>query len=108
MANLDQILSYTADKLTEYQLGTMIDISSYTTDNRYTFPSDGYLIMAAGDANKMMRGRVSVGSDETYYFDISAYGALGAWTPVFVKKGMKYRTIRKDDANEKAFFAPLS
>lgn len=108
MANLDQILNYTADKFSENQLGASVNISSYTTQNPYVFPSDGYLVMSAADANKIMRGRVSTGSGETYYFDISAYGALGAWTPVFVKKGMKYRTIRKDDTNENALFIPFS
>ena len=106
--SINDALNYTADKIAENTLGTSVNVSSYTSENRYTFPSDGYLIMVAADANKMMRGRVSAGSDETYYFDISAYGALGAWTPVFVKKGMKYRTIRKDDTNENALFVPLS
>ena len=108
MANLDQILNYTADKFSENQLGASVNVSSYTAQNPYEFPSDGYLVIIAADANKLMRGRVSTGSSETYYFDISAYCALGGWTPVFVKKGMKYRTIRKDDANENAIFVPFS
>lgn len=92
-------------ELTKYQFGNVVDIKSYTYDEPYTCPSDGYIWITSG----------SKALDYTYAklnntFIVSAYGNTGngGITTCFVKKGMTVG-IKTNSGNDcQAKFYPLA
>lgn len=93
-------------KITDNDLGTRINISTYTS-TKYTIPSDGYVTCEANaSGSSYARARI-FNPDETRYFYLyagsaSTYPAI----PVFVKKGMK---VKVDEVGNNGFvtFIPI-
>lgn len=70
--------------LTANQYGSIVDISSYTEDT-FTFPSDGYVILATNtESSLVVRFYSRIGSS---YFSVSSLNGVNV--PMFVKKGMR-------------------
>ena len=73
-------------------IGTYIDISSYTSQNPYIFPSDGYVLLEiSANGDNYLYGRI-IGNNGNY-FTVQASAILNknnVRMPVYVRKGMKW------------------
>ena len=90
------------DELTSNNLGTLVDIQSYTSQSQFTAPSDGYVITASGqyeaESVELFVDNVSViinHGDNTSGFKMS----------IFVKKGSSIYATSHSAASVK--FSPL-
>lgn len=85
------------------KLGMFTDIKSYTTvENRYTFPSDGYVASVMTNTDIICRLYSSDVSDDSIYIDTK----LSVGTVLYVRKGMRtYITTNSD--NEFVLFIPF-
>ena len=90
--------------LTKNDLGSGVDISSYTTtDNLYTCPSDGYILLDASASASTWVNVEIYGSTSNNVLVVSASDGRNG---IFVRKGMR---VRKSggDGTPYAYFYPL-
>jgi hypothetical protein len=86
-------------------IGTLVDISTYTQNSPYTLPCDGY-VLAASFVNP---GYWQVGvtpADGDTPKSLTITGANGYANTLFVKKGMK-AYLHGNSGNGQAYFFPL-
>lgn len=85
-----------------WSLGTGVNLTNQTS-TAYTFTSNGYLIIRASPANAV-GGELS---GKNCQFS-SAAGSYSTFIPVFVLKGMTWKTTIKTDSNCTVYFYPVS
>jgi len=93
LADVSQ-LGETVNELGEYvgknNAGSVIDISSYTSTNKYVCPCDGYVQLYSGNASSgYMRVIINGANDEVMAYLYMNVVAAYTSNAVFVKKGMK-------------------
>lgn len=84
-----------------------INLSSYTSSNQYTCPSDGYfcIVLFGTDTTKYVRGYIN----GTEMMNVFGNTLLGARISMFVRKGMKLYAITNDSQAETfAIFKPIT
>jgi hypothetical protein len=100
-----QQLNDNLSELTKYQFGNVVDIKSYTYDEPYVCPYDGYIWITSGyEASKYTNAKLN------NTFVVSAVGntGTGGITTCFVKKGMTVG-IKTNSGNDcQAKFYPLA
>ena len=96
------------DELTNNNAGTAISLSSYTQANPYTCPSDGYMLIVAGNTSgNTIFGRVW-GTNGEQLGTMSARGASqGDQQSLFVRKGCKIAPIVNTGTGNNIYFIPL-
>lgn len=115
--NLSSLNSAMVKKDTNYNLGTAVDLSSYTgTVTKYTIPKDGYLNIqfATGTGVLAYASCWIEGNNESVHVYLQAYannnkGANAQGELVSVKKGFKISNFSCDNsaANAKLYFIPF-
>ena len=78
-------------ELSKNDIATSVDISSYTEQNPYIFPSDGYVwIELQAKPENYLYGSI-ISNDNNNRFIVQATGGYSyVRTPVYVRKGMKW------------------
>lgn len=95
------------NKLDANNLGTVVNITSYTT-TKYVAPSDGYLQLSATASTDTKMKATIYGADETNGFALSVtYNQINSFNSVYVKKGMKI-AITTNENNGIAYFVPIA
>lgn len=99
-----------------YNLGTVVDLTSYTGSTKYTIPKDGYLNIQFGTGNAVLAyaGCWIEGNNESVHVYLQAYannnkGANLQGELVQVKKGFKISAFSCDNsaANAKLYYMPF-
>lgn len=91
--------------LEKNDLGSGVDISSYTTtDNLYTCPSDGYILMNASSSTSTWVNAEIYGSTSNNSFVVSASNGRSG---LFVRKGMRLRKSGSGGTSPYIYFYPL-
>ena len=102
---LDRAISLLADVTKRAEanaIGTWIDIRSYTSTNKYTFPSDGYVfVYNASNTSSYVSIEGATDAGSSLALGTTNSGRVG----MFVKKGMKCYTVGTVSA---ARFNPIS
>ena len=83
-----------------------VDISSYTSSNQYTAPSDGYLIAKADSTGNGARCRAVADGAEVYA--IQQVQSTSISQSLFVRKGAKLYVLEKTDQYCVVFFQPIT
>lgn len=86
-------------------IGTLVDISTYTSSSPYTLPCDGY-VLAASFVNPGYWQVGVIPADGDTAKNLSIIGANGYPNMLFVKKGMK-AYLHGSSGNGQAYFFPL-
>ena len=81
-------------------LGTVVDVSSYTSSNKYTCPSNGYLALYSSSSNGYIIAKIND-------MNISAFYAGTRYNAIYVKKGMQI-WIGESNGNGYSKFYPLT
>ena len=68
----------------ENNLGSAVDLNSYTAGTLYTFPKDGYVVINASASSSAILRIYSASNTLYVYWTVSATS-----TPVYVRKGMR-------------------
>lgn len=112
----DQISSLNSALTANYNLGTVVDLTSYTGSTKYTIPKDGYLNIQFGTGNAVLAyaGCWIEGNNESVHVYLQAYannnkGANLQGELVQVKKGFKISAFSCDNsaANAKLYYMPF-
>lgn len=103
---LNSALTDVKETVTANELGTYVNISSYTSD-WYTCPSDGYIHIRCNTAGTTMQAQItgSTGGVDLYLKAIGASG--GVFDSVSVRKGMKVKMIKIGSGDAYGYFVPL-
>lgn len=98
-------LNFYLTALQKNDLGSGVDISSYTTtDNLYTCPSDGYILMNASSSTSTWVNAEIYGSTSNNSFVVSASNGRSG---LFVRKGMRLRKSGSGGTSPYIYFYPL-
>lgn len=97
------------DKLEANNLGSQVNILSYTSDSPYEIPSDGYINISTSATNGAYIILNLLSKDNSNSIAVVAYGTnttIGAYNAVYVKKGMRAYVSKSGTCY--ATFRPLS
>ena len=94
------------ETVTANELGTYVNISSYTS-YWYTCPSDGYIHIRCNTAGTTMQAQITgpSGGVDLYLKAIGASG--GVFDSISVRKGMKVKMIKTGTGDAYGYFVPL-
>lgn len=106
LSTLNSALTDVKETVTANELGTYVNISSYTSD-WYTCPSDGYIHIRCNTAGTTMQAQITgpTGGVDLYLKAIGASG--GVFDSVSVRKGMKVKMIKTGSGDAYGYFVPL-
>ena len=94
------------NELSKNDIATSVDISSYTEQNPYIFPSDGYVwIELQAKPENYLYGSI-ISNDNNNRFTVQVTGGYAyVRTPVYVRKGMKWVMGVSLGTNQVRFYA---
>lgn len=106
LSSLNSALTDVEEIVTANELGTYVNISSYTSD-WYICPSDGYIHIRCNTAGTTMQAQITgpTGGVDLYLKAIGASG--GVFDSISVKKGMKVKMIKTGSGDAYGYFVPL-
>jgi hypothetical protein len=106
LSTLNSNLTDVEETVTANELGTYVNISSYTSD-WYICPSDGYIHIRCNTAGTTMQARITgpTGGVDLYLKAIGASG--GVFDSISVRKGMKVKMIKTGSGDAYGYFVPL-
>ena len=104
--SLNSALTDVEETVTANELGTYVNISSYTSD-WYICPSDGYIHIRCNTTGTTMQAQITgpTGGVDLYLKAIGASG--GVFDSISVKKGMKVKMIKTGSGDAYGYFVPL-
>ena len=106
LSSLNSALTDVEETVTANELGTYVNISSYTSD-WYICPSDGYIHIRCNTAGTTMQAQITgpTGGVDLYLKAIGASG--GVFDSISVKKGMKVKMNKTGSGDAYGYFVPL-
>ena len=96
---LEKNVDSVENRVDAHTFGTAVDISSYTSSNKYTCPSDGYVYLSTSSVDSYVTASINNAL-------ISAMHGGSNYNSIFVKKGMKV-WIATSNGTFGAWFLPL-
>lgn len=90
-------------EINKNKLNNAVNITDYTSSD-YVFPSDGYLVLnATSTTTTFIRGRIEAANGINFNVSCSYLQGNSA-NALYVRKGMKYRTVQNDNNGVAAFY----
>lgn len=89
------------DKFGVQTIGTAVDISGYTINNKYTIPTDGYIAIRASSSGANVRVRISG-------VDIASYNSGSQFQSIYVRKGLEAYVAEHNTGTFTVYFYPLA